>query len=120
MTEEQKVARARELQDDGLSLRAIGRELGISHSSVTVLLDRSGPTCRGCGATMREPNPEEKCGFCKLEAIEDLGEPSPTCTFAIFELRDLGHGAEEVVAALRRRQGGAPVEDVAAELGVPA
>lgn len=124
MTEEQKIARAKELRDQGHSLRRVGEEMGgLSHSSVAALLERGerdGPKCAGCGSPMREPDPEKRCGFCKLESIEALAAPSPKSTFALWELRDHGHSADEVVAALRLRQGGTAVEEVAAEMGVPA
>jgi predicted Zn-ribbon and HTH transcriptional regulator len=120
MTEQQKIDCAKKLKAKGLSLRDIGREMGISHTAVATLLERAGPRCEDCGAPMRELDPESRCGFCKLEAIEALAAPSPKSTFALWELRDHGHTADEVVAALRLRQGGAPVEKVAAEIGVPA
>jgi hypothetical protein len=120
VTEDQKIARAKELRAQGQSLREIGADLGCSRSTASALLDRGGPSCERCKTTMREPDPENLCGFCKLEAIEALAAPSPKSTFALWDLREHGHTADQVVAALRLRQDGAPVEEVAEELGVPA
>lgn len=67
MTEEQKIARAKELRAQDMSLRAIGEEMRICRTTVSKLLERGGPECEGCGIAMREPDPEKRCGFCKLE-----------------------------------------------------
>lgn len=120
MTEGQRIARVLELRAQGVSLRGIAEELGVSKGTVQNLVARYGPTCERCGITMRVPDSDGRCGFCKVEAVEALASPRPGSTFAVFELRDQGHPAEQVVAAVRRAKRGAPVAEVAAGLGVGA
>lgn len=60
---EAMVSEAVELREQGVALRAIGEELGVSKTTVEKWL--KGPaTCTRCGEKLRKPVPEGLCGFC--------------------------------------------------------
>jgi hypothetical protein len=121
VTTEQRAAAALDLrQREGLSLREIGKRLGVSHATVATYLEATRPKCGGCGLHLLEPVDDDRCGFCREEALADLAAPAPVGTFAIWDLREAGHSAAAVVAAAREARRGAPVEDVAAMLGAAA
>ena len=62
-------------------------------------------TCARCNESLREPRPDKLCGFCRAElreaAIDNLREPAPQRTFAIWFLRDEGFSPAAVVGAAR-------------------
>jgi hypothetical protein len=66
--------------------------------------------CIRCKETLRGANGEALCGFCRAElreaAIDNLREPAPQRTYAIWFLRDEGFSPAAVVGAVRAAERG--------------
>lgn len=73
MTREEKIATACELRaSTDLSLKKIGEQLGVSHTTVRDWTEHLRPSCAECEVALQVPADDELCGFCREEAVVAL------------------------------------------------